>query len=178
MMYKSSARKRAYIALAGTTAGLVGIIGFHTGKALPALVDQRTSSMVGRYANGHNRSRSEGTGSGGGAPNTNGNSPAQPPSAGTSSAARSATGATEQFGYGALAVKVAVSGNKIIRVSVPYIQVADSYSGNIASQVIPMLRSQVLSLQSARINGVSGATYTSEAYAMSLQSALDKLHVK
>ncbi|MCL4433628.1 MAG: FMN-binding protein [Actinobacteria bacterium] len=113
-----------------------------------------------------------------GAPNTNGNSPAQPPSAGTSSAARSATGATEQFGYGALAVKVAVSGNKIIRVSVPYIQVADSYSGNIASQVIPMLRSQVLSLQSARINGVSGATYTSEAYAMSLQSALDKLHVK
>ncbi len=68
MMYKSSARKRAYIALAGTTAGLVGIIGFHTGKALPALVDQRTSSMVGRYANGHNRSRSEGTGSGGGRP--------------------------------------------------------------------------------------------------------------
>jgi uncharacterized protein with FMN-binding domain len=36
----------------------------------------------------------------------------------------------------------------------------------------------VLSLQSARINGVSGATYTSEAYAMSLQSALNKLHFK
>jgi hypothetical protein len=178
MTYKSNARKRAYIAIASTTAGLIGIVGFHTSKAVPALVDQRTSSLAGSGANGHSRSGSEGTGSGGGTPNTNGNSPAQPPSSNMPSVVRSTTGATEQFGYGALAVKVAVSGNRIIRVSVPLIQVADSYSGNIASQVIPMLRSQVLSLQSARINGVSGATYTSEAYAMSLQSALDKLHVK
>jgi uncharacterized protein with FMN-binding domain len=41
-----------------------------------------------------------------------------------------------------------------------------------------MLKSQVMAADSARINGVSGATYTSEAYAYSLQSALDKLHIK
>ena len=36
-----------------------------------------------------------------------------------------------------------------------------------------MLRSQALSAQSASIDGVSGATYTSAAYAQSLQAALD-----
>jgi len=35
----------------------------------------------------------------------------------------------------------------------------------------------VLSAQSARINSISGASYTSQAYALSVQSALDKLHV-
>jgi uncharacterized protein with FMN-binding domain len=40
-----------------------------------------------------------------------------------------------------------------------------------------MLRREVLAAQSAHINGVSGATYTSEAYAYSVQAALDRLHV-
>lgn len=176
-MFLSGTRKRAYMVIAGTAAGLVGIVGLHGTKSLPALLDKRTLSVARVPATSQTQAGSGVPGSGGAA-NTNGNSPAQPLPGGTPGAVRSATGATEQFGYGALSVKVTVSGSRINRVSVPYIQVADSYSGNIASQVIPMLRSQVLSLQSARINGVSGATYTSEAYAMSLQSALDKLHFK
>ena len=43
----------------------------------------------------------------------------------------------------------------------------------INSQAIPLLRSQALSAQSAKIDGVSGATFTSEGYITSLQSALD-----
>jgi uncharacterized protein with FMN-binding domain len=39
--------------------------------------------------------------------------------------------------------------------------------------VEPILRSEALQAQSANIDGVSGATYTSTAYAQSLQSALD-----
>ena len=39
-------------------------------------------------------------------------------------------------------------------------------------------RSEVLTAQNARVDGVSGATYTSEAYAASLQAALDALHLK
>jgi len=87
-------------------------------------------------------------------------------------------GATEQFGYGQLAVKVTASGNRITNVTVPAIQTAEPYSQQLASQVIPMLRSEVLSGQNARISGVSGATYTSQAYAASLQAALDQLHIK
>lgn len=75
-------------------------------------------------------------------------------------------------------MRVTASGKHITDVAVKKLQVADSYSGQLAHQVIPMLRSEVLSAQKARINGISGATYTSEAYAQSVQSALDKLHLQ
>ena len=39
---------------------------------------------------------------------------------------------------------------------------------------MPILRSEALSAQSAKINTVSGATYTSDGYKTSLQSAIDK----
>jgi uncharacterized protein with FMN-binding domain len=77
-----------------------------------------------------------------------------------------------------LSVRVTVSGAKITDLAVAKLQTADTYSQQIADQVIPYLRREVLSLQSARINGISGATYTSEAYALSVQSALDRLHHK
>ncbi len=91
--------------------------------------------------------------------------------------AQSATGPNEQYGYGTLAVKVTVSGKKITDVSVQNLQTADQYSQQLAAQVIPMLRSQVLRAQNANINGVSGATYTAQAYVTSLQAALQRLHV-
>ena len=90
---------------------------------------------------------------------------------------RSAVGAKEQYGYGVLAVRVTVRGNRIESVAVAGLQTAEQYSQQLAAQVIPMLRSEVLSAQSAKINGISGASYTSQAYALSVQSALDSLHV-
>jgi len=90
---------------------------------------------------------------------------------------RSAVGASEQYGYGALSVRVTVRGNQIEDVQVNRLQTAEQYSQQLATQVIPMLHSEVLSAQSARINSISGASYTSQAYALSVQSALDKLHV-
>jgi FMN-binding domain len=48
-------------------------------------------------------------------------------------------------------------------------------SGEIASDALPQLRKEVLAAQSARIDGVSGASYDSQAYADSVQSALDRL---
>lgn len=159
------------MALLGAIAGLAGVVGFHSATRAPGLSGSPAPASGSGGGLG-----SKGTGStpasGGGA------NPSQSQAGGSQAAPQSATGAKEQYGYGLLAVKVTVAGNRITQVSVPTIQVADSYSGSIAQQVIPMLRSQVLSLQSARINGVSGATYTSEAYAMSLQSALNKLHFK
>lgn len=91
---------------------------------------------------------------------------------------RSVTGAAENFGYGVLAVKVTVNGTKITSLKVANLQVAEPTSQYICQQAIPMLHSEVLQAQSTRINAITGATYTSEAYAYSIQSALDKLHVK
>jgi uncharacterized protein with FMN-binding domain len=52
-----------------------------------------------------------------------------------------------------------------------------SRSQFIMSQALPILRQEFLVAQSARIQMVSGATYTSEAFIQSLQSALVKTHV-
>jgi uncharacterized protein with FMN-binding domain len=49
------------------------------------------------------------------------------------------------------------------------------HSGQVSSYAAPQLRSEALQAQSAQINTVSGATYTSEGYIQSLQSALDQI---
>ncbi|HEY5272418.1 MAG TPA: FMN-binding protein [Acidimicrobiales bacterium] len=88
------------------------------------------------------------------------------------------TGSTYNYSYGQLAVRVTVTGAKITGLSVVGLQTAESYSQQIADQVIPMLRQEVLAAQSVRVNGISGASYTAEAYVSSVQSALNKLHFK
>ena len=88
---------------------------------------------------------------------------------------RSAVGANEQFGYGVVSLKVTAQGSRIVSISVANLQTAESYSQSLADQVIPMLTSEALAAQSANIQGVSGASYTSQGYALSLQSALTQL---
>jgi uncharacterized protein with FMN-binding domain len=84
----------------------------------------------------------------------------------------------EQYGYGELTVRITLNGNRITNVTVPTLRTAEPYSQQLAQQVIPMLKSQVLAADGPHINGVSGATYTSQAYAISVQAALDKLHLR
>lgn len=141
--------------LAGTLAGFAGILSFHGTPATPTALAHPSGFSRTRHNGGQRQSDGR-------------NSP---------KGVRSATGATEQYGFGELAVRVTVSGNRITNVTVPDIQTAEQYSQQLASQVIPTLRSEVLAGQTAGINAVSGATYTSQAYALSVQAALDKLHI-
>ena len=147
--------KRApLLVLAGTAAGFIGVLSFYT----------RTTGLVTTQVGG----------------GTSGPAPVAASSVRANvgpGAVRRALGASEQFGYGVLDVEVTVAGTRITDVSVPTLQVAEFTSQQICQQVFPMLRSEVLSAQSARIDGISGATYTSEAYAQSLQAALDQLHM-
>lgn len=87
----------------------------------------------------------------------------------------SAVGATEQFGYGSVAVKVTADGSRVVSVSIASLQTAESYSQSLADQVLPVLTHEALSAQGANIQGVSGASYTSAGFAQSLQSALGQL---
>ena len=98
--------------------------------------------------------------------------------AGGSGPVRKATGRVVQYGYGELSVTVTARGNQITGVSVPVLRTAEPYSQQLAQQVIPMLRAEVLAAHGVQIHGVSGATYTSVAYVRSIQSALDKLHIR
>ena len=67
-----------------------------------------------------------------------------------------------------------VSGGRITDISTQ-VQSDDPRSQQIDDASLPVLRAQALSAQGAGIQGVSGATYTSQAFVSSLQSALSAL---
>jgi uncharacterized protein with FMN-binding domain len=75
-------------------------------------------------------------------------------------------------------VQVVVSGTKISNVSFLQLTAYDGRSEQINSQAAPILLQETLSAQSANIDTVSGASYTSEGYVQSLQSALDKAGIR
>lgn len=84
--------------------------------------------------------------------------------------------------YGSVQVVITVrkttKGTKVTRritaISVPVYPSSSGRSSYISENAIPILRSEALRAQSARIDLVSGATYTSDAFASSLQSAILK----
>jgi uncharacterized protein with FMN-binding domain len=87
-------------------------------------------------------------------------------------------GDTEMTSYGPVQVEVTITAGKITDVQAIVYPQQDPRDQEINSQAIPMLHDQVLSAQSAHIDGVSGATYTTEGYVASLQSALDAANFK
>jgi uncharacterized protein with FMN-binding domain len=105
--------------------------------------------------------------------------PKAPPRPATSSGAAkrpvtptTVLGQPEDAMYGTVQVKVTLSGGRITDVQAVQLP-SGGRSSEIAAYAAPQLRTEVLSAQSARIDTVSGASYTSEAYARSVQSALD-----
>lgn len=81
---------------------------------------------------------------------------------------------TEQ--YGAVQATIVTTNGKITNVLISAPQ-DNPRSAGINQQAVPILKSETLQAQSASINGVSGATFTSNAYIQSLQAALTKAHL-
>jgi uncharacterized protein with FMN-binding domain len=75
--------------------------------------------------------------------------------------------------YGIVQVRVTLNGKRITDIT-PVSLPQGGRSGDISGYAAPQLRREALSAQSAHIDAVSGASYTSAGYARSLQSALDK----
>lgn len=84
-------------------------------------------------------------------------------------------GTMEDNGFGPVQVQVKISGGKIVDVTTLAMP-GDGRSQRINSYALPQLHEEVLSAQSAKVDTVSGATATSEAYTRSLQAALDAAH--
>jgi uncharacterized protein with FMN-binding domain len=84
------------------------------------------------------------------------------------------TGQTVRTPYGPVQVEITFDASGITDIQALQLPSDRSYSARISRVVEPMLRQETLQTQSARINLISGATYTSTGYAMSLQSALDQ----
>ena len=90
----------------------------------------------------------------------------------TSSVTGSFTGDAINVGYGMVQVKITVSNGKITEASA--VQAPSGRSQRFTDYAVPNLRQQTLSANSAAINGVSGASYTSYGWYKSLISALQK----
>lgn len=84
-------------------------------------------------------------------------------------------GTAEPNRYGTVQVRVRARAGRIVSVTPLQLPQGDARSAQISTTAAPTLARQALAAQSAGIDGVSGASYTSAGYAQSLQSALDQL---
>ena len=101
---------------------------------------------------------------------SSGDSGSGPPSGDTTTV----TGEAAQTRYGPVQVQLEVSGSQITNVSVLQYPDSDGRDVQVNQYALPRLIQQTLDAQSGSVSMVSGATYTSEGYAQSLQSALDQ----
>ncbi len=104
---------------------------------------------------------------------------AAPSKAAAPPAPRSGTvdGAVVDTQYGSVQVRVSFTGTKITDVHALKLTDSSGTSVSISAGAAPVLREEALAAQSSQIDVVSGATYTSEAYQQSLQSAIDAAHL-
>jgi uncharacterized protein with FMN-binding domain len=105
-----------------------------------------------------------------------GSSSASPSATKTGSGTKNGTytGTAESTQFGNVQVQAVISGGKLTNVVVLQVPDRGGYEDQIVQIALPELKSEALSAQSANIDVVSGATYTSQGYAASLQSALDQ----
>lgn len=167
--------KRGAIALSLTALALVLLVSFRT----PADVVDRPggdTAVVSSSGGSGGTSSGSGTTATGGASAVPAPTPAAENGSGAGTAggdAKTVDGPTIQTRYGPVQVEITVSGSRVTAVVALQLPDGDRHSAQISSRVQDTLASQALQAQSGSIDGVSGATYTSEAYAQSLQAALD-----
>lgn len=162
--------RRAAAALVGTVLGLMLLLGFKShplgSKVAPAALAPAaggTSSTTPTTG----RSGASSTGPAAGSPGHS--------SSGATGNPKTATGDSVDTRWGPVQVKVSLSGGRITDITVLDAPANNPRDIEINDYALPVLKQEALSAQNAQIDTVSGATYTSEGYIGSLQSALDQL---
>jgi uncharacterized protein with FMN-binding domain len=148
--------RRSPIVLTATIAGTAGVLAFHPHTPAVQTATASTSS----------KSSSATTASSGSGSN------------GKRGVSATATGDSVATQYGNAQVRVTVKNGKIVKVEALELQGNDPRSLQISSSAEPILQQEVLTRQTADVDAVSGATFTSASYTQSVQSALDKLGFK
>ena len=171
--------RRIILAIVSTTAALVFLLTFKTHSvgsltAPPAAVGTPSASTGGGAGT------SGGTGAGGGtssAPSSSaaGSSTGGAGTGGSSSpAAKTVTGAAADTMYGPVQVQITVKNGKLTAADATVYPTETPRDAQINAYAIPQLEQETVAAGNAKIDAVSGATYTSNGYIASLQSALDK----
>jgi uncharacterized protein with FMN-binding domain len=159
--------KRVVLAVVGTVLGVVALLSFKTAGKVAASGPLPSARLSGTSSSSAVGAPPDPTAT----PTT---VPTSVPTTPAASTSLSYTGVAEQTRYGIVQVKVTVSGKTITNVSFVQLSAFDGRSQQINSDAAPILLQETLQAQSANIQSVSGASYTSDGYVQSLQSALDK----
>lgn len=175
---------RAPFVIGATVAAVAGIVLYHPRSPSSSVTfnSPSTHPVGGTSTNGGGATSGAPPASGSATtdPSASSSSQTVPPTTTTAPASNqvsgTASGNVTQYRFGVLQVTATVSGGRLTNVSTQ-VQSADPRSQQIDDQALPILRSESLSAQSANIQGVSGATYTAQAFITSLQSALSSLRV-
>jgi uncharacterized protein with FMN-binding domain len=151
---------------------------FSIGSSDSAQAQSGTSggSSGGSSSGGSSSGGTSGGSSGGSSSPTQAPTTTAPKSGSTgSTAAKVVTGEAADTRYGPVQLKVTFSGKKITKIDVLQYPTESGRDMEINNYALPILNQEAMSAQNAQIDAVSGATFTSDGYVQSLQSAIDQL---
>ena len=166
--------KKIVYGILATLSGLVLLFSYRTslGKAVPTDVQPAQAALSATTPH------SAATPSAATTPNASASAPASPsaaaPAATSGLTDGTFTGSATNTRYGPVQVQITVTGGKIVDVQAVEYPTDNSRDRQINERAIPQLVSETLDAQSADIHFVSGASYTSQGYLDSLQSAIDQ----
>lgn len=169
--------RRAILAFISTAAGLVLLLSFKTQPLPTASGLSPTGSglaLGGPSGSGGTNGGGQPGSAGGAGTSTGGSGTSGSGTSGSGTGTRTVTGDPVQTMFGPVQVQITLSGTRITGVVVLQQPNGNFRDQRINSFALPMLTQEALSAQSASIDAVSGATYTSQGYIGSLQSAIDK----
>lgn len=157
--------KRAPLVVGGTAVGLALLLTYHPHPARLSIGASSSSTTAPATTSPASTKASAPKGASG----TTGSG------SGTTGGRGTFTGTPVNYNYGTLSVQITVSGSRITKVGIASLTDGGNFrSQSIDQQAVPVLEQQAMAAQSAKIQGVSGASYTSAGFERSLQSALTK----
>ena len=162
--------RRAFPALVVTLIGLAALATFKSSPGVAKSSSALPATRSGAVATAPPRGTTTTS-----PPGPTGSSPATGTTPATrAGAARTIDGDPFDNRYGTVQVRVTLQGKQITGITSLQMPFDRQRSAEISQQAEPLLRQEALQAQSAQINIIGGASYTSQSYAQSLQSALDK----
>jgi uncharacterized protein with FMN-binding domain len=168
---RKSPLRRIVLASAATVTGMVLLLSLkpHTPPAPAVAAPAPTSTASASAGSGGSGGSGDAGGSGGSGGSSGSSAPATAGKAGT----RTVTGDSVETRYGPVQVRITVKNGELTDVTAVTYPQENPRDQEINSYAVPQLNREALAARSANIDVVSGATYTSQGYQQSLQSALD-----
>ena len=164
--------RKIITALMGTISGVALLFSYHTSTATQAATvaatatdDSQSAATTPNAAEGDTGPSSESSSASGAEATDSGSA---------TGVSGTFTGSAVQTRYGAVQVEITVQDGVITSSAAIQYPNRDRHDQQINSYAVPVLNAEAVDAQSAHIDAVSGATYTSVGYVRSLQSAIDE----